>query len=180
MKERNNFATKINALCGNDKLRPIFNCVHFKNGFAYATNGQAIIRQSLELSNVLLPENLEGKAIHKNIFKDIFKYDLVQADEEGVNCTTLEETSAFFSYHEIKENVPDFDSMFKNMTTYTTVSFFGVTPELIDLVLQSMYLPSGQMQISFIDGGKKLLCTAPGVDDQHAIIMPVLLQQSIF
>lgn len=157
MKDRYNFATKLHVMCTKDAQRPMLACVHFSLGFAYATNGHAIIRQSLEFSSVLGEvQELDGKALHKNSYRDILKYDTATVTPDGVECESADMNKAFFPFHDLKnEKVPDFDSQFKNLTTYTPKSFIGVSPEFIDMVMGAMYLPVGQMRMSFIEGGKR-------------------------
>lgn len=43
-----NFKSDLSKILSKDDLRPILTVVSFQNGFAYATNAHALIKQSLE------------------------------------------------------------------------------------------------------------------------------------
>ena len=55
-KEKSNFATPLHLACADDEIRPALECVHFIDGFAYATDGSILVKQSLkEYCNVSVP-----------------------------------------------------------------------------------------------------------------------------
>ena len=180
-KDRLNFNTKLHLACSDDDIRPVMQCVHFKNGSAYASNGFMIIKQSLEFHFVENIENLEGKAIHAENFKMIIKYQFAKATDEGIDCVSEDGGKAFFPYHDISKEKPiDYDFIFGQVKTYDPVSYIDLTPSIVVNVIGSMYLPNGQLRLRFANEGSFIVADATGVDGQIAVIMPVVLQESLF
>ena len=138
MKNRksNNFISPLHLACDQDKdtLRPVFSHVHFSNNNAYATNGNMIIRQPLNYSSVINYENLNGKMIHKDVFKDILKYDIVKATPEGLECSN-DKLSVFIKYSTLEASyqVPNFEEYLNNENAYESVEKIGINPRWIDI-----------------------------------------------
>jgi len=87
-KHRKNFASRLDLCCGKDQLRPAFQCVHFFGGFAFATNAYVLIMQDLKMCGFTEEEMAmaEGKAIHSEAFKQLYKSDTVKVTEAGIEA----------------------------------------------------------------------------------------------
>jgi hypothetical protein len=110
--EKQTFVSDLHLACSKEEKRPALQCVHFINGYAYATDTKILIKQSLEYSsNILNYELLECKAVHADNFKEIRKYHIVEVTEEGFNCTAKNGRKAFYPFMEFDEDVkvPNFD-----------------------------------------------------------------------
>jgi len=174
-----NFTTKIYVACSTSELRPIFNCVHIINGFLYAGNGIIVVKQPLSLHSILNPEYLEGKSIHRLNFIDIMAFDTAAANEDGIECKTGDERSAFFAYYDRKDQVlPDFAAIFRGHKI-VNIPFIGFSPDNLKLMLNALYLPNGQVKINFGGIDKNMLIETPGVPDQLAIMAPVLIEPTL-
>ena len=72
-----------------DEMRPNMALIEIKNNHATATNGHMIVRVDLTEHSKLTPETLailNGKFIHKEVWKEIWKCDQVDFDDIGIYC----------------------------------------------------------------------------------------------
>ena len=111
-------------------------CVHFKNGFAYASNAHVLIKQPLSLSNIQEPENLEGKAIHSSIFKEIRKMKYVVCTPDGFECRTKDNQKVFYQYSETN-TPPDFEAVIPK-DKLGGVAEIGIKPAFVTLLGKAM------------------------------------------
>ena len=87
MRQNFNKTVKMHEACSSDSSWK--SNIFFNNGYAYATNGYIIIKNSIdEISN--FDDNqkqlLNNKSLHRNQYKDILKYDSVNIIEDGIEC----------------------------------------------------------------------------------------------
>lgn len=180
MAEKFNFTTKLYEACAKDEIRPIYNCVHFQSGFAYASNGIIIVKQSLALHSILEPKELDGKSLHADSYKNIMQFESATANQDGISCSDKDGRVAFFEYFDRKgENIPDFDTII-NKFSAKSVEFIGLTLEQIKMVINSFYIPSGVARLNFGGIDKGIYIDVPGVEDQMAILMPALIEPTLF
>jgi len=175
-----NFTTKLHVACSDDEIRPIMNCVHFVGGFAYASNGNIVVKQSLEYHSILDAINLDGKSIHRENYKNIMQFETAIANEDGVECSNKDGRKAFFEYFDRKgELIPDFD---KVISAYKAkgVDFIGFNPEQMKIAMDAMYSPGGYVRVNFGGVDKGMLLDVPGIINQEALVMPVLVEASLF
>lgn len=99
-KKNKGFASPLYLACSNNGLRPTQQCVHFANGYAYATDGHIAIKQSLTYSDIVDVEKLNGRALSAQIFKAIWsgKYQHIKAGDDGVICTTIQGDVVSYNY----------------------------------------------------------------------------------
>lgn len=79
----------LHLACSADELRPNLQLIKIKNNIATATNGHMIVKLDLSLVtmfDVSVLEMLNGKNIHKEVFKEIHKCDSVQFFEDQIDC----------------------------------------------------------------------------------------------
>jgi hypothetical protein len=178
--EKFNFNTKLNSACGEDENRPLLLCVHFENGFCYASNSHLVVKQSLELHSILEPQFLDGKCIHKDDFAIIRKFEVATANEDGIQCNSTDGRSAFFEYFDKKgANTPDFDAVM-NQFKAKGVDFIGFNPKQMKMIMDALYCPDGYVRVNFGGIDKCMSIDVPGVEDQWAILMPVLVEPTLF
>jgi len=178
--EKFNFCSKLSAACTKDTLRPVLQCVHFKDGFAYASDGHVVIRQTLEISSVLDIENLNGHSIHKDCFDLIRKFDIAKATENGIECSDNEGGFAIFEYHDLKGvQMPNFDSVLKIDET-KPVSFIGINPTKLKQIIDAMHSDTNEFRLTFQGMDKGIIVETLDIDNQIALVMPVMLQQNLF
>lgn len=92
-KIRHNFnkGIKLHLACANanDFLRPVMNCIYFKDGYAIASNGKILIKACLnEICNFSEEEKelLDGKLISAKNFKEIIKHTIIEIEEDGFHA----------------------------------------------------------------------------------------------
>lgn len=91
-KIRHNFnkGIKLHLACANDFfLRPVMNCIYFKDGYAIASNEMILIKACLnEICNFSEEEKelLEGKLISAKNFKEIIKHTIIEIEEDGFHA----------------------------------------------------------------------------------------------
>lgn len=181
MAEKYNFISKLSAACSDDNLRPMFQCVHFIGGYAYATDAHTLVKQSLNLSSVLQSEELEGVAIHKDSFDAIRKFDFATANSEGIECKNTDGNIAFFPYFDLKgEKQPDFDSFFTKNTKPESVQFIGMNLDIVKKCLSAMYSGSGQFRFKFFGISNHIIVDCIDVEDQIGLVLPIMLQTNMF
>ncbi len=123
------------ACVKNDKLRPEMQCIHFENGFAYATNNHILVKNRLQECSTLEEEAIEalsGKSIHKDSFVKTLSYDVIEVEESGIRAFKGAE-EAFFKF--AKVDYPDAESLIQQ----ETVSGILAVPE-IDIDLYSFVI----------------------------------------
>lgn len=179
--EKQTFNTKMYEVCGDDELRPVMQCVYFDCGYAYATNGHIVIKQTLAFQSVLLPENLDGKLLHRESWKAAMNFDVVECTSEGIECWSENGQKAFFEFYKIKENekLINFESAMKRKGL-TTLGFIGINPEMLMRLSKALYDPNKNMRLQFTGIDSAILVDVPGIDDQEAHIMPVIINASLF
>lgn len=130
------FISNLHLACGKDKLRPELQYIHFKNGYAYASDAYVLIKQPLSLSHIQEPENLEGKAIHSSIFKEIRKMKHVVCTPDGFECRTKDNQKVFYQYS--KTNTPpNFEAVIPK-DELGGVAEIGIKPALVSRLGKAM------------------------------------------
>lgn len=179
--KKNTFNTRLYEVCGDDSLRPILQCVQFRNNFAYATNGHMSIRQTLDFQSVLNKEELEGKLLHRDSFKACMSFEIAEATPDGVYCKNTNGQSAFFNYFNPEgETIPDIEKAMRNRKGLTSLSFIGINPEMFSKLSKAIYNPNNNLRIQFTGIDSAILIDAVGIEDQEAILMPIALNSSLF
>lgn len=177
--EKYNFTTKLHLACSADELRPIMGCVHFERGFAYASNGNLVIRQSLEYHSILEPVFLDGKSIHRENYSNIMQFEVATANEDGIQCQNKDGRSAFFEYFDRKgQDIPDFDKVIGQFNAYG-VDFIGLSPKNIDIIGKALY-SGDQIRVRFAGIDKGMMIDVPAYEEQCAYLMPVILNGTLF
>lgn len=110
-KIRHNFnkGIKLHLACANDLIRPVMNCIYFKDGYAIASNGMILIKACLnEICNFREEEKelLDGKLISAKNFKEIIKHNIIEIEEDGFH--------AIYDDWDIKYRFANIDSKYPN------------------------------------------------------------------
>lgn len=190
MSTKKTFNTALNEVCSTDSTRPMYQCVHFENGFCYATNGQAAIKQSLEIHSVIDPDYLDGRSLHKDNFKAVRTFEFARAIDEGIECWNTNGQKAYFEYYRPegeaaiedpeRYKMPDIDKIINTHKRVEAIPFIGFDVEQLAKLKKALYDPENNLRCQFTGVGEKILIDAIGVDDQAAIIMPLILNAVLF
>ena len=79
----------IHLICTEDEMRPNMALIQIKNNVAYATNGHVLVKIDLQATSNLQKETLDiinGKYIHKEVWKEIWKCDVLEFEEDKIVC----------------------------------------------------------------------------------------------
>lgn len=178
--EKQTFTTKLHEACSSDELRPILMCVHFMNGFAYASDAHIVVKQSLEYHSIINPELLEGKSIHKDNYKAIMQFENSECCDSGIACSNPDGRTAFYEYFDRKGvELPDMDKFLKP-TGQKSVEFIGIYPEFLTRLCKALHTPDGSIRMLFQGIDKCILIDVVGIENQYAVIMPAILNDSLF
>lgn len=178
--EKQTFKTKLYEACGSDELRPVLMCVHFKDGFAYASDGHMVVKQSLEYHTIQEPSFLDGKCIHKDNYKAIMQFEVAVCNEDGVACRDSDGRTAFYEYFDKNgTETPNFDSVLKP-TGQRSVEFIGLNPDFVGRIGKALHVPSGTLRFQFQGIDKAVLIDTPEIENQWAVLMPVAINGSLF
>lgn len=180
--QKGTFNTKMYEVCSTDKARPIMNCVFFDNGFAYATNGHAAIKQSLDYQGVLNPENLDGKYLHRENYKAVMGFDYAACGDDGIECKNVSGAIAYFEYYVpgIEETRPDIEAAINTKHSLKQLSFIGINPDFLIKLTKALHAPGGNIRCQFTGIDTPIKVDVIGVDDQKAILMPYILTDTLF
>jgi hypothetical protein len=178
--DKETFTLKLHECCSDDDLRPIMNCVHFKGGYAYASDAHIVIKQSLEYHTIINPELLDGKSLHKDNFKAVMGFERAECDDAGIACTDHDGRAAFFEYFDRKDQeMPDFDKVL-TPKGYKSVEQIGISPEYITMLAKAMHSPNRIFRLRFqgMEGG--ILIDVPEIPHQWALLSVVILNETLF
>ena len=176
-----NFTTKLHEVCSKDETNPVMNCIHFKDGFAYASNGMILIRQTLDYHSVIDPEFLNGNSIHRESFKQALSFDTVQCTDEGLVCKDKDGRVALFEYFDLQgKEIPNFDFVLRKPSAdYEPVSMIGFNPEALSKLEKAMHY-QGVLKFTFYGMDKYVFVESLTYTDQIAIMAPAIIQDTLF
>lgn len=182
--EKSNFMTKLYKCCSKDKedARQWPKAVHFRNGFAYASEGHVLVKSSLDNHSIISPENLEGKSIHRDNFKEIMKFEFAECVDDGVSCKNTDGQIAFYEYMDLNgEAIPDFDKVIPPIgEKLSNINQIGVRPKYVEMLASAMFSDEDVYRYRFTGANTAIVVDAVGFPGQIGIIMPAALSDSIF
>ena len=134
---------KMHLACNKDDLSPVLSFIFFKDGFAYATDGNILVKNKLEeFCNAENTDLLEGKLLHCDSYKEILKYEIIQIAEDGIECVDKHNEKAFFYFSSSECMYPNADKA------------------LMDARLKpSVPLPQISINLNFIERLRCALCS---------------------
>lgn len=163
--EKQNFTTELHKCCSSDKkeTRLWAKAIHFNNGFAYASEGHVLIKSSLEYHSVINPENLEGKAMHKDNFKEIIKFDVAECLEDGISCKSVDGQVAFYEYFNMEgTKAPDFNKVIPSGSEFKSLFQVGLNPTYVSKLSDAMFYGESCLRYRFTGQNSAILVDATG------------------
>lgn len=174
---KRNFKTKAHLACSKSDAQVSMNYVIFEDGNLVAIDGNIILIQSLLGHGFTQQEIdlLEGKALHRDIFKEIIRYDTIKVTEKGIEAKrgiaevvyALETLEQQCDYHFVsyKPILPD-------LSNIVEVDSIGFDIKLLSRVKDLTLNPKGHIEFNFF--GKRKICMIHGVGcDEKILIMPL-------
>jgi len=177
-KNKLNFTSQLHLACADDNLRPVMCCVCFKDGWAYASDGHILIKQSLELHSIINPEKLEGKAIHKESFKQILAYNIAEVHDDYILCVD-EGRKAEFLFSKVGD-FPNYEAVIP-VGDLEGTTFIGINHKYVNIAGKVLHGSEYGMRMKFRGYNKAIILTTEGYrEEQLAIIMPIMLEPTLF
>ena len=167
----------IHLACAEDEMRPNFSLIQIIGGIATATNGHILVRIDLRQQDALTPELLdilEGKYIHKEVWKEIYKCDKLELDDDGIYCHKKGIVKTF-DYSTPNGEFFDHDSVVKDIkkSAEEAKKQMCLNPKLIG-TLQKIF-QSEQLTFSFSQGNKGILVYPHYDCGMFAVLMPMTI-----
>lgn len=176
--DKHNFTAPLQLACANNDFRPALYCVHFLNGYAYASDGHILAKQSLELHTILNPEKLNGKGINKDSFKQILQFKIVEAHDDHILCID-EGRRAKFMYFK-GAAAPNFEAVIPTGETLP-VHYFGINPKYLTVAGKILHGSNNGVKMTFKGNNKAcILTTEEYKEEQLVLIMPMILEPVLF
>lgn len=171
-----NFKTDLSIACSNDELRPVLQHIIFEDGYVVCTDAHILVKQKLSLHN-FNPDEIEqmnGKAIHKDTFKEIFKYDMVIVQDGQFVCTK-KNVVAKFELKVLEDKYPNYNAVFPENAK--EVDEIGFDIKIMTKISKISLSDFGSMRISFYGKERAMLLRGAGLDsnEEKILLMPVLL-----
>ncbi len=182
IQEKHNFSAPLHKACGNEDFRPAFSYVHFVNGYAYASNGRIAVKQSMaDYCTVIDAEMMNGHAIHKDSFQDIIKYEIAQANDEGIECWDEDGKKAFYPYLPADSNVktPNFDAVFAQVSP-TPCKMFGINPAYFAIADKVLIHGSTAVRVTLSGMNQPIMLECDEYPNQQVMIMPMTIDETLF
>lgn len=142
--QKNNFDKKVqmHLACSKNELRKEMQCVYFKDGFAYASDGIILVKNRIsEISGLeeCEAEALNGKFLHADLYKDMLKYDNIMIAEDGIECSKGDD-KVFFYFSEF-DKFPDAEKVLQNALNMKPVPLpqFSFDMKVIQRLNKALY-----------------------------------------
>ncbi len=177
-KNKNNFNNKVQmhlACIKGDKFGKEMECIYFKDGFAYASDGVILVKNRIsEISGLEGNEisALDGKFLHADFYKDMIKYDNIMIAEDGIECSKNGDKMFFyFSKFDKYKNV---DKILQNALNEKTIPLPQVSFDINLMQRLNKALFESEKCIATFKGTKKPIVFSSIYDNVSSIglIMP--------
>lgn len=175
-----NKSVKMHLACSNEKHRPAMNYIYFKDGYAYASNGHIAVKNCIEeICSVYDDEQLkflDGKMLHRNQYKEILKYDVIEISEDGIECIETEtKRKSFFYFGDEDLKFPDCEKVIQNALNASAIptAEIGFNNNFLEIINKSLF-DSDRCRYQF-KGTDKAVVFQSLESKSMGIIMPYLL-----
>lgn len=166
----------IHLACGDDELRPNMQLIQIKNNIASATNGTVLVKINLTQNAAFLEEDslkiLEGKYIHKDVWKEIHKCDKLEFFEESIDCWKNGNKRTFY-YSSANGEFFSIDTVISNtaLAGEEPKRIITMNPKLITVL--SKIFQHESLTFSFSKGNGGMFVFPNDTDGMFALLMPM-------
>lgn len=181
MKQKINFQSPLHLACSNDSLKPALNYVYFQEGYAWATNGHILVRQSLSKFHNFDETQIEilnGKQLHKDVYKLILRHNFIRVRYEGIETLVSGGHEILFRWAKIPVNPPDHKAAIQNSVKHIEdVNKIGVNLKYLDIIGKILAPPSKEVRLSFTRENGAIFVSDNRIDikDNFGLVMPVMI-----
>lgn len=182
---RKNFSksVKLFDIAAQDCLRPALQCIHFENGYAYATDAHMLIRAKLEDVTNFEPEELailEGKCISADSLKRIYSHQEVEVTNDGFvakDSTTGCKVTYTFTDPKVIDKFPDCEKVLHDamQSPLHPKDVIGISYSMLDTLTNAMGC-KGNAKIEF-RGDKGYQAIVTSLDLFNSITGLLMLKQ---
>ncbi len=191
MKCKNFFpAYKLSSVCAADDLRPFMNYIHFKDGYAYASNSHVLVRIKLaDMCNFEEEEIalLNGKAIFRKRFDELLKYEYACVTRDGIKAGhedgNWEVTYVLKDFVSKGEKVPDFEAVLDGATKVAQeegIHAIGLKPIFLQDLCRAIGVGDDVIKLRLRRHDAAIVVTLTEqveTAEIKAIIMPMVVEQ---
>jgi hypothetical protein len=173
MRAKDKIAMPLFLACCNDKTenRPVMGHVHFVAGYSYASNGQILVKQSFEYLNIGSIENLNGRSLHRDVFKELCRCDTAMATSEGVECIKSG-LKLMLPYGVCEGNVPNYDSVIP-ASVPVSIAKLMISAASLETASKCLYTNGNdRVNLDFHGEDRVIVMTVGGHPNQLALVMP--------
>lgn len=186
-KQRFNFDKnyKLYNACATDQFRPAMEMVHFKDGFAYASDSHILVRVPIGSCVTGMDEEefgkLNGFSIHWKVLKKLYSYDriFIERDDEAGTCEihmSLEDHDICVQLRSQETlNVPNFEAVIQKNREGEPVSKLGISPKMLARLGSAINL-SDRVCMN-ISGQKNAIHISDMMSGAVAVIMPLMVNE---
>lgn len=163
-------ARPLHLACGNDK-RGYLDYIYFIDDYAWVTNAIFIIQQHTDYINIENIKLLNGKAIHKDFFKELCKLPTATALENGIEFIN-NGVKLFYPCEELKP--PEFQRVISELNK-SEISEITIDAKAIE-VISKCFLNEVNDYLKFtFNGENRLIVIEPDCANgmQKAYLAPV-------
>jgi hypothetical protein len=161
------------ACAGKDeKYRINFYYIHFIDGFAWATDGNILVKQSLDYYNIINKDCLNGKIIHKDYFQRLCQCEQTEAIETGIRG--LDKEGNIYRYYPFETNITP-SKFIENTAEFTfetkELDSITIVPKYIDIASKILYKENNESYLTLEFKGNMIKMTTEKRNDQFALIL---------
>lgn len=175
----NQFLKPIHFVCEENQYQPNYALIEIENNFATCSNGCVLFRYQL-MDSALKPEQiaiLNGKFIHMNAWKEIWKCDELDFDDEFIYCSK-DSIKTRFEYAQPQGTLFGFDSIITELPGQTPTEMIGITSKIMTALIKAF--DCTQLTLSFSGNDQKGIAVYSAEEGQtsYAVLMPVALNST--
>lgn len=154
------FLKPLHLACLLDEMRPGLALIGIENGNATAMNGDVLIRINLREQSQLQPEtidNLDGKFIHMEVWKDIHKAERIWVDDDNKINADVNGVIKVYSFSEPGDLFPSLNSTITDMKAAKegAIKKFAVNQKSLNIVAK--VFGNNDLYIHFHTGGNVIV-----------------------
>ncbi|MBR1786670.1 MAG: hypothetical protein IJ756_05860 [Paludibacteraceae bacterium] len=195
--DRRNFGNvfKLHLCCATDRsdVRQYIHYIHFRNGYAYATDAHIIVRADIATVcyNLFTEEeiqHLDGKSIHADSYKQLLSESFVTIDEQGFHAKDEAGNEIIYCVRDLSAprpntnesaiKVPNFAKIFDELGDREEMDAIGISSKFLERLVNAM---GGDAQVRIdLNGTKAMKVThisSAGTDDIEGVLMPIWLNR---
>lgn len=172
------FHRKLEKACDTSGNRETLGCVFFKDGYAIATDGHILVKQSLARYGFYQEnaDNIDGKFIRAKAFAEIRRYNYMDVREDCIIAYKADlKTCAEFPYFVPEREYPDFNEVLRSPDEIGDINNIGIDTEILARLKEVMFSTRAEM---LFNGPKKAILIKSmdyTWEDETVLIMPLTL-----